>query len=80
MLLKVLAVSKFFPNFAAKTTLNHNIMQVRMKFKSAADAEKVAEKLPVNCSYRILKDRTSDAYLEIPESYEDYVERYLISK
>lgn len=73
-----MAAQEILPNFAAKSTINHNIMQVRIKFKSAADAEKVAEKLPVNCSYRILKDRTSDAYLEIPESYEDYVERYLI--
>ena len=55
-------------------------MNVRIKYKSAADAEKAAEKLPVACDYKIVKDRTSDAYLEVPESYEDYVMRYLNQK
>ena len=55
-------------------------MNVRIKYKSAADAEKAAEKLPVACDYRIVKDRTSDAYLEVHESYEDYVMRYLNPK
>lgn len=54
-------------------------MQVRIKFKSAADAERIAERLPASCSYNILKDKTTDAYLEIPEKYEDYVNRYLLN-
>lgn len=52
-------------------------MQVRIKYRSASDAEKAASKLPVGCDFRILKDRTSDAYLEVPEVYEDYIMRYL---
>ena len=55
-------------------------MHVRFKFKSAAEAENVALKLPVACNWNILRDRTSDAYLEVPEEYEDYIERYLIKK
>lgn len=55
-------------------------MQVRIKYKSAADAEKAASKLPVACKWRIVKDYTTDAYLEVPESYEDYVMRYLNPK
>lgn len=55
-------------------------MYVRFKFKSAAEAENVALKLPVACNWDILRDRTSDAYLEVPEEYEDYIERYLIKK
>lgn len=52
-------------------------MQVRIKFKSAADAEQAAEKLPVACEWRIVKDLTTDAYLEVSEDYEEYVMRYL---
>lgn len=54
-------------------------MQVRIKFKSAAAAEIAASKLPIAIQdkWRIVKDRTTDAYLEIPEAYEDYVNRYL---
>ena len=55
-------------------------MNVRIKYKTAAEAEQAAEKLPVACSYRIVKDRTTDAYLEVPEEYEDYVMRYLPPK
>lgn len=51
-------------------------MNVRIKYKSAADAEKAADRLPIACNYRIVKDRTTDAYLEVPEDYEDYVMRY----
>lgn len=53
-------------------------MHVRFKFKTAAEAERVAEKLPVSCEWKILRDRTTDAYLEVPEYYEDYIERYLL--
>ena len=52
-------------------------MYVRFRFKSAAAAEDVAGKLPVGCKWTILRDSTSDAYLEVNEDYEDYVERYL---
>ncbi|MDD6017195.1 MAG: hypothetical protein PUC18_13140 [Prevotellaceae bacterium] len=52
-------------------------MQVRIKYKSAAEAERAAEKLPVACKWRIVRDRTTDAYLKVPEDYEDYVMRYL---
>lgn len=55
-------------------------MDVRIKYKSAAAAEKAASKLPVVCRYRIVKDRTTDAYLQVPEDYEDYVMRYLNPK
>lgn len=55
-------------------------MNVRIEYKSAADAEKAAERLPIACNYRIVKDRTTDAYLEVPEDYEDYVMRYLNPK
>ena len=49
-------------------------MQVRIKYKSVAEAERAANKLPIACKWRIVKDRTTDAYLEVPE---DYVMRYL---
>lgn len=52
-------------------------MHVRIKFKSAAEAEEAASKLPIACKWSILKDQTTDAYLEIPEDYEDYFNRYL---
>lgn len=52
-------------------------MHVRIKYKSAAAAERAAELLPTGCDYLIVKDRTTNAYLEIPENYEDYVLRYL---
>ena len=52
-------------------------MDIRIKFKSAAAAEKVASKLPVACRYMIVKDMTTDAYLQVPEEYEDYIMRYL---
>lgn len=55
-------------------------MMVRFKFKSAADAEKVALLLPAACKWSILRDQTSDAYLEVPEDYEDYIYRYLIKR
>lgn len=55
-------------------------MYVRIKYKSAAEAEAAANKLPIACNWHILKDRTTDAYLEVPEDYEDYVMRYLPPK
>lgn len=44
-------------------------MDVRIKYKSAAAAEKAADKLPVACNYRIVKDRTTDAYLQVPDQF-----------
>lgn len=58
----------------------HYYMMTRIKFKSAAEAENVAGKLPIACKWYIRKDQTTDAYLEIPESYLEYVERYLLKK
>ena len=55
-------------------------MDVRIKYKSAVAAEDAASKLPVACRYRIVKDRTTYAYLQVPEYYEDYVMRYLNPK
>lgn len=55
-------------------------MYVRIKYKSAAAAETAASKLPCKCPYHILKDLTTDAYLEVPEDYEDYVMNYLNPK
>lgn len=52
-------------------------MNVRFKFRSVAAAVEVATKLPVACKWSMLRDCTSDVYLEVPESYEDYVNRYL---
>ena len=52
-------------------------MFIRIKYKSAADAENAAMKLPIACKWYIRRDYTSDAYLEVPESYEDYVLKYL---
>lgn len=52
-------------------------MNVRFRFRSAAAAEEVAMKLPVGCEWSLLRDCTSDAYLEVNECYEDYIERYL---
>lgn len=57
--------------------LTISFMYVRFRFKSAAAAEEVAGKLPVDCKWSILRDCTSDAYLEVPECYENYVEKYL---
>lgn len=55
-------------------------MFIRIKYKSAKAAEEAATKLPIDCDWRILRDRTTDAYLEVPESYEDYIFRYLNPK
>lgn len=55
-------------------------MFIRIKYKSAKAAEQAASKLPISCDWRILKDRTTDAYLEVPESYEDYILSYLNPK
>lgn len=52
-------------------------MFARIKYPSAAAAERAAEKLPVVVKWYIRKDRTTDAYLEVPEDWEDYVLRYL---
>lgn len=52
-------------------------MNVRFRFKSFAKAEEVRSLLPIGCESRIIGDRTTDAYLEVPEEYEDYIERYL---
>lgn len=52
-------------------------MNVRIKYKSAAEAEQAAAKLPIACKWSIVKDCTTDAYLEVPSDYEDYVMRYL---
>lgn len=51
-------------------------MNVRFRFSSAAKAEEIAMNLPIVCRWSIVKDRTTDAYLEVPESYEEYIERY----
>lgn len=55
-------------------------MFIRIKYKSAKAAEEAASKLPISCDWRILRDRTTDAYLEVPESYEDYIFKYLNPK
>lgn len=55
-------------------------MFIRIKYKSAKAAEEAASKLPISCDWRILKDRTTDAYLEVPESYEDHIFRHLNPK
>ena len=55
-------------------------MDVRIKYTSAAAAEKAASKLSVACRYRIVKDMTSDAYLQVPQDFEDYVMTYLNPK
>lgn len=52
-------------------------MNVRFRFKSTKLAEDVAAKLPVSCDWKILHDQTSDAYLEVIEEYEEYIERNL---
>lgn len=52
-------------------------MQVRIKYKSLANAQEAKSRLPIACKGTIVTDRTTDAYLEIPEDYEDYVMRYL---
>lgn len=57
--------------------LTISLMYVRFRFKSAAAAEEAAGKLPVGCKWTILRDCTHDAYLEVSEDYEDYVEKYL---
>lgn len=55
-------------------------MDLRFKYKSAAAAEDAASKLPASCRYMIVKDLTTDAYLQVPEDYEDYVMKYLNPK
>ena len=55
-------------------------MNVRFKFKTLEAALEVASKLPIRCMNRIVRDRTTDVYLEVPEDYENYVKRYLIDK
>ena len=55
-------------------------MNVRFKFKTLEAALEVASKLPVRCMNKIVRDRTSDVYLEVPEDYEDYIKRYLIDE
>lgn len=53
-------------------------MQVRFRFKDLKTLQDVAEKLPVNCKWSLLTDRTTDVYLEVSEEYEEYIERYLL--
>lgn len=48
-------------------------MNTRFRFGTASDAEKIARLLPAGCYWCILRDCTTDAYLEFPEAYEDYV-------
>jgi len=55
-------------------------MQVRIKFSSKEAAEHARQKLPLPWEGRVLTDRTENAYLEVPESCEDYVMRYLAEK
>lgn len=52
-------------------------MNVRFRFKSATLAEEAASKLPIACDWTLLKDKTTDAYLEFSDIYEDYFERYI---
>ena len=52
-------------------------MNVRFRFKSAALAEEAASKLPGACNWSLVKDQTSDAYLEFSDKYEEYFEKYL---
>lgn len=52
-------------------------MNVRFRFKSVKMAEDVAVKLPVSCDWKIVRDRTTDAYFEVGEEYEEYIDRYL---
>ncbi len=47
-------------------------MNVRFRFKSAALAEAAASKLPIACKWQLVKDQTTDAYLEFSDEYEDY--------
>lgn len=55
-------------------------MDVRIKYNSVAAAKDAASKLPESCRYMIVKDLTTDGYLQVPEDYEDYVMRYLNPK
>lgn len=55
-------------------------MHVRFKFKDLTALQKVAEKLPIGCKWNLVTDRTTDVYLEVPEQYEDYIERYLLKR
>lgn len=55
-------------------------MDVRFKYNSVAAAKDAARKLPASCRYMIVKDLTTDAYLQVPEDYEDYVMKYLNPK
>ena len=52
-------------------------MVIRFKFQSVKDAEKAAKLLPIDCSWSILRDLTTDVYLEVPETYEDLIECYI---
>jgi hypothetical protein len=52
-------------------------MRVRIEYKSAAEAERAAEKLPVACKWRVVRESMKNAYLEVPDGYKDYVMRYL---
>lgn len=54
-----------------------NIMNVRFRFKCAKLALECKGKLPIGVKSRIVTDRTTDVYLEIPEDYESYFNRYL---
>lgn len=51
-------------------------MNVRFRFKSAKLAQDVAVKLPGWCNWKILRDQTGDAYLEVSEEYEEYIYKY----
>lgn len=52
-------------------------MKIRIEYKSAAEAERAAEKLPIACKWRVVKECMKKAYLEVPEGYKDYIMRYL---
>lgn len=52
-------------------------MMVRFKFPSVIDAERAAALLPADCKWSILRDCTTNAYLEIPETFEEFIESYI---
>lgn len=52
-------------------------MNVRFRFKDWAKAQAMVSKLPFDCKHRVVKDQTTDIYIEVDEEWEDYIERYL---
>jgi hypothetical protein len=67
----------YVQSVSRNSDMQRNKIKARIKYKSAAEAENAAVKLPILCKWKVVRTYRQDAYLEVPEEYKDYVMRYL---